>query len=154
MDHLRADLNRVLRSLFASVDPELALDGNGMVTLGFAEGCEITLEVPPSGATVYAHAAGARLPLRAPEALMRQALMRNLFRVGQPNSWIALDGESQALTLCATLPAPEVGDGPVGAFLEAMLQTLQALRRDLLAEGAPAAAPSAALPSDAILIRS
>lgn len=153
MEHLRADLSRVLRSLFASVDPGLALDDNGMVTLGFADGCEITLEVPPDGATVYAHAAIARLPLRAPEALLRQALARNLFRVGQPNGWIALDGETQALTLCATLGAHEVGEAPVGAFLEGMLGTLQALRRDFLADGAPAA-PSSELPTDAILIRS
>ena len=151
---LRTEVSQVLSSLFKTVEPDLKLDESGMVALGFQDGFVVTLEVPPAGSTLYAHAAITRLPLAGAEGAMRRALERNLFNIGSPDMWIALDAESLDLTLCATLSATgRIDEDMLSNFLAGMIEVLRDLVREF-GRGPEAPARAEAYPADLVFIRS
>ncbi|MBC8130820.1 MAG: CesT family type III secretion system chaperone [Rhizobiaceae bacterium] len=128
---MRATIQQALQSIFAGHGVDLTLDGHGMVALGFSGDVIVTLEVPEHGERAYAYASVVRLLAGEEAGAMRKALALNLFRMKQPDVWIALDNEAMSLTLCTSLRREDVSADALARRLEGFVEEIAAVRTAL-----------------------
>ena len=120
---VKNDIDLALQELGAAFGEEFALDADGVLTLEFtATTC--TIEMPRDSSHVYVRATVQRLPLDGQESVLRKALELNLFQLGLPGMFLALDATAAELQLCQVIAIDAMPEHGLAAILLGLVEAV------------------------------
>lgn len=122
------------------------------MTIAFAGGLAVTVEVPETGRSVFLYVQLDRVAEPTAGSTMRAALDYNLFRSPLPNAWIGLDRDTEKLMLCALIKAEDCEPDTLGRLLAEIMAEAAVLDGGSLDDGRRVNAIE--LPADLMIIRS
>ncbi len=148
----RTKIDEALAEIGKEFGLALALDGNDVVTLEFSDDISCAIEAPTGSERIFFHANVCVVPRSKRERTLAIAMKHNLFQQSLPGSWLALDGETDAIVLCATIPAAMVEPDLLADFLAAMVSEVKSARAAVAATDDDAEASLVAM-EDALIFR-
>jgi hypothetical protein len=107
------------------------LSEDGTIGFSFANDVSCTIEAPRDSDFLHVHAPVTRVPPHGREAFLERLLSHNLFRLGMPGAWLALDGDE--VLLCAAVDGAAFEPDMLPGLLLALTSEVGDLRRALAA---------------------
>ena len=117
MDEFDRRVTNAFRELGDALGCEIKRSAAGAVKLAFQDGLVCTIEAPSGGNHVFFLVPAGRATGADRLAVLTASLHFNLFGLRRPGAWLALDPETDELTLCAVAHDSEIEASAIAAIL-------------------------------------